>query len=215
MPRTAQRTHLRRGGRLCGLVLALSQAGCRYGAEGDPLRLVEPPSDGGVDAGSAPSADGEDPGAASGPGKPAEVVAPGTPAARADASVPGPAVGFPADAGVYDPGEVVVDVCSPVVADCDPVKKTGCVDFISMECVVDRDATEPKGRCVFFDAMPVDGGGCAEDIVRTTCAPGHGCYAGACQKLCTCDDQCEAGSCCVEPASPRAGNVIKYCGACP
>lgn len=104
--------------------------------------------------------------------------------------------------------------CSPMILNCNPVQKTGCLDFLGQQCVVDPEAMQPAGRCVFMDATPQDGGVCAEDFLRTTCKPGTGCHDGACRTLCTCDSQCESGSCCTGEASPKSGNVLKYCGEC-
>jgi hypothetical protein len=100
------------------------------------------------------------------------------------------------------------------VEGCDPVDRTGCVDLIQMQCVIDHEATVPTGMCVFPDKTTPDAGQCGEDIVRTTCSAGQGCFKGECRTICKCDAQCGAGSCCNLDGSPKAGNVLKYCGAC-
>lgn len=177
-------------------LVLLPLCGCTFGdAEGNPLLLVEPESDAGVDA-----AD-EDPGP--GPSQ-------GDPVVTDDASVL-----QDADTSGPNDGGLAGDQCSPMITTCNPITKMGCLDFLGQQCVVDPESMQLAGRCVFHDTTPQDGGTCAEDFFRTTCEPGMGCFDGACQKLCTCDAQCESGSCCVGSVGAKAGDTLRYCGACP
>ncbi|MFM2418680.1 MAG: hypothetical protein RL385_3403 [Pseudomonadota bacterium] len=214
---------------------------CRIGtSDVDPLDLVEPVSDAGKDAASAGEDDEEaDPSVddsaavttptAAGAGSPSAGTGGSSPTSSTEASS-SPASGTTSsaddDAGTSsgaiasptpgaDPATPVAgDACSARVEGCDPVDRTGCVDLIQMQCVIDHEASVPTGMCVFPDRTTPDAGQCGEDIVRTTCSAGQGCFKGECRTICKCDAQCGAGSCCNLDGSPKAGNVLKYCGAC-
>jgi hypothetical protein len=93
---------------------------------------------------------------------------------------------------------------------CDPLKNTGCVAELGMQCDVDLVATSLAGVCV-FKAAPTDPAGCQNIPPTESCEPGTTCVEGNCQKVCLCDDDCDAGTCCKHPLGSGGW---KSCTAC-
>lgn len=96
--------------------------------------------------------------------------------------------------------------CAPDVQVCNPVTNEGCPE--PMQCAVDLASDVLTGYCIFNGPVGV---GCFNSGVTESCPPKSTCFDFECRTLCFCDDDCEAGECCVD----RVGTLgFKACGAC-
>lgn len=182
-------------------MLLVLLAGCRFGGPtGDPTALVE------IDAGDDEvRLDASDDGF----GEPS----PGAPDLTGDGSAgdgdDDDDGGTDGDSGTVDGGAVDGGQCSPApVAGCDPVSGMGCTEGIN-QCVVDRGAPSPAGRCIF--SSPQLGATCSEDELSSTCPFLFTCIRGACRKYCYCDDDCDLGDTCGESNEQGAQAIFKLC----
>lgn len=180
---------------VCTAVLLL--AGCRFGGPSgsatsltEPFEAAVPASDASGDAG--------------------QISLDGGPSEQADADLPD----ADADAAELDSGEdgAVIDSGSACVAGsvagCDPVRGTGCTPGLS-QCVVDREAVSPSGRCVFSAAQLSLA--CEEGPISSTCPMLFGCVQGQCHKYCYCDADCDSGDSCAEASDHGASAQIGLC----
>ena len=204
-------------------------SGCRFGGGDGEVRVDAALSDGG--GGSTDSAD--DPlatrdaaapspspsnAAGSSTPSPADTVvdaasAPGT-VANNDASKPDRDAGSPRAPATSPNGAASpASDCGSAAAipGCDPIRNTGCLAELGMQCDVDLAMTKPSGVCV-FSAPPTDPNSCINIPPVETCPAGQSCIGGRqCQRICLCDSDCDAGECCSE----RIGNSgFKSCRPC-
>jgi hypothetical protein len=96
--------------------------------------------------------------------------------------------------------------CTPEVQVCNPVTNDGCLE--PMQCAVDLASDVLTGYCIFNGPVGV---GCFNSGVTESCPPKSTCFDFECRTLCFCDDDCDAGQCCVDPIGTLG---FKACGAC-
>lgn len=122
----------------------------------------------------------------------------------------------PSDGGTdaaYEDGSADAGAsCPPVAIEvCDPVKNRGCSGALGMQCAIDY-AWPLTGYCIFL-SPPAPGmtTECFNSGVTESCPPTFTCFADHCEKICLCDADCEAGSCCTQPVESTGFSV---CGDC-
>jgi hypothetical protein len=184
--------------RCCWLV-ALAGA-CRLGGpSGDPAARVEFPGDAAAasDASSSPADSGGD-----------DALVPGAPADAAPGSEASPEASFDAATGA-DATDADAACTPPSPAVCNPVTNTGCT---LSQCDIDTSHMTPTGTCVISSPFPNDAGSpCTQVSGSVSCQPGFTCFGGTCQKVCFCNSDCAASTCC----SGTAGTTgFGLCGAC-
>jgi hypothetical protein len=94
---------------------------------------------------------------------------------------------------------------------CDPVKNQGCSGALSMQCAIDYASTL-TGYCI-YSAPPAPGmlGECFNSGITESCPATFTCFGDRCEKICLCDADCEAGTCCRQPIEATGFSV---CGDC-
>jgi hypothetical protein len=125
-------------------------------------------------------------------------------------SDPDPSAGGEPDAQAPKPGEDNADSCGQTIADCDPIRKTGCLIELQMQCDVDLLAATPTGVCVFSAPSP-DPNSCLNIPPTETCPAGGTCVEAKCHTICLCDSECEPGKCCSEPVGVGGFKVCAEC----
>jgi hypothetical protein len=116
------------------------------------------------------------------------------------------------DAALEDAGRDAGEAC-PIVpfAVCDPVRNTGCSGALGMQCAIDYARTL-TGYCIFM-APPTPGmlTECFNSGITESCPATFTCFQDRCERLCTCDADCDAGTCCNQPVDATGFSVCTDC----
>ena len=183
------------------LALLVLLSGCRFGGPtGSATALVEPTGDGGSEVSDEAGSDVLD----DDPSMRDEL--------EEDSSSPDQSIPVDQHDGGSgsDGGSLDGELCVPhTVPGCDPVSGQGCTQGIN-QCVVDRNATTPSGRCVFSPTQPSTGT-CTEDDFQSTCPFLFSCIQGECRKYCYCDEDCDSGDSCSDSNERGAAAIFKLC----
>ena len=123
---------------------------------------------------------------------------------------PDSSVGGERDAQAGNPNQAAAGSCGQTIAVCDPIRKTGCVKELQLQCDVDLLAATPTGVCVFY-APSADPNSCLNILPTESCPAGQTCVDAKCHTICLCDSDCEPNKCCNKPVG--AGG-LKVCVEC-